>query len=125
VLANRLSANPKIRVLLVEAGDEEFRKDALNIPAMAAEHQRTYLDWNYVMEPQTTACQSFENKVSVLCYFIYLSSVKINVPSKLVLASTGHETSAHKKSLSTHRCSFQKCFCTYFIHVVPNTAESW
>jgi len=31
---------------------------------------------------------------------------------------TGHETSAHKKTLSAHRCSFQKCFCTYFIHVV-------
>jgi len=35
-----------------------------------------------------------------------------NVPSKL-------SACAHMP------CSFQKCFCTYFIHVVSNTDESW
>jgi len=42
--------------------------------------------------------------------------VAINVPSKLcVCVHTGHETSAHKKTWSAHKCSFlpKKCFCTY------------
>jgi len=30
-----------------------------------------------------------------------------------------------QKTLSAHRCSFQKCLCVYFIHVVANTVESW
>jgi len=38
-----------------------------------------------------------------------------------VHAHKSRETSAHKKTWSTHKCSFQKCFCTYFIHVIPNT----
>ena len=37
----------------------------------------------------------------------------------------GRETSAHKKTCSAHKCYFQICFCTYFIHVVPNADESW
>ena len=36
-----------------------------------------------------------------------------------------HETSAHKKTWSAHKCSFQWCPCTYFIHIVPSTDESW
>src|SRR6218665_2305731 len=55
--------------------------------------------------------------------------VHINVSSKNVFAQissyfslscahvhvhTGHETCAHKKTRSTHKCFFQKCFCTNF-----------
>ena len=40
-----------------------------------------------------------------------------------VHAHTGHETSAHKKTWSTLKSFFQKCFCTYFIHVIPNSDE--
>src|SRR6218665_4195673 len=45
----------------------------------------------------------------------FISWVRYNVPSK----HTSHETSAHKKTLSAHRCAFQKCFCTYFIVTSP------
>jgi len=52
-----------------------------------------------------------------------------NVPSKLCACARMHErtreTSAHKKTWSAHKCSLQKCVDTYFIHVVPNTNESW
>jgi len=41
-----------------------------------------------------------------------------------VCAHTRRETSAHKKTWSAHKCSFQKCFCRCFIHVVPNTYGS-
>ena len=40
-----------------------------------------------------------------------------------VCEHTGHETSAHKKTWSVMECSIQKCFCTYFIHVNPNSDE--
>lgn len=66
VLANRLSEDPNVKVLLVEAGDEVLNKDALRIPAMAMEHQRTSIDWSYTIEPQNAACQSFENKVNYI-----------------------------------------------------------
>jgi len=46
-------------------------------------------------------------------------------PPSCVRVHTSHEMNTHKKTLSTHRCFFKKCFCTYFIHVVQNTFESW
>src|SRR6218665_1328302 len=55
-------------------------------------------------------------------------SIKCNVPSKLCVcacAHTSHEMCTHKKTWSAHKCSFQKCFCTYFIHGVPNTNDFW
>src|SRR6218665_168545 len=38
---------------------------------------------------------------------------------------TGRETSAHKKTWRVHtgKCSLQKCFCLYFIHLIPNSKE--
>ena len=41
-------------------------------------------------------------------------------------AHTSRVTSAHERTYSTQKYSVQKCFCTYFIHIVPNiTEESW
>jgi len=40
-----------------------------------------------------------------------------------VRAHIGRDTSAHSKTQSTHKCSFQNVFCTYFIHVIPNADE--
>ena len=42
-----------------------------------------------------------------------------------VRAHTGRETSAHKKTWSAHRISFQKWFFTYFMHIVAYADESW
>ena len=42
-----------------------------------------------------------------------------------VRAHTGRETSAHKKTCSAQKNSFQKWFCTYFMHIVTYTDESW
>ena len=41
-----------------------------------------------------------------------------------VRAHKGREMSAHKKTWSAHKCSLKNAFCTYFIHVIPNTDES-
>ncbi len=51
VLANRLSADPGIRVLLLEAGGSD-RKMNIRIPVGFAKQFRTDLDWNYDSEPE-------------------------------------------------------------------------
>ena len=63
VLASRLSEVEGIAVLLLEAGEEPNSKNVLEIPAMSSEHQRTFMDWSYKIEPQRHACQAFDNQV--------------------------------------------------------------
>lgn len=50
VLANRLSADPAVRVLLLEAGGSD-RKMNVRIPIGFAKQFRTDLDWAYTAEP--------------------------------------------------------------------------
>jgi choline dehydrogenase-like flavoprotein len=52
VLANRLSANPQNRVLLLEAGPPD-RNPVFRIPIMAARlHMMKYGNWSFVTEPE-------------------------------------------------------------------------
>ena len=51
VLANRLSADPAVRVALVEAGGPD-RKQEIHIPAAFSKLFKTPLDWNFTTEPQ-------------------------------------------------------------------------
>src|SRR5438874_1105216 len=51
VLANRLSADPSVRVLLLEAGGSD-RSPKVKIPAAFAEQFHTKLDWDYSTEPE-------------------------------------------------------------------------
>lgn len=51
VLANRLSADPTTRVLLLEAGGDDRRQE-VTIPAAFAKLFRTEADWNYRTTPQ-------------------------------------------------------------------------
>lgn len=51
VLANRLSADPNCRVLLIEAGTGRPPKET-KIPAAFAKTFRTDIDWNHTTEPQ-------------------------------------------------------------------------
>ncbi|KAL3212938.1 hypothetical protein MRX96_035764 [Rhipicephalus microplus] len=58
VLANRLSANPSVSVLLIEAGGPE---DATtDVPLYALLHYHGPYDWNYVTEPQEHSCLSLK-----------------------------------------------------------------
>jgi hypothetical protein len=54
VLANRLSKNPKINVLLIEAGRAEIPVVS-NIPVFSTILQSTDFNYGYVSEPQTRA----------------------------------------------------------------------
>src|SRR6478752_389349 len=51
VLANRLSVNPSVRVLLLEAGGKD-RSPNIKIPAAFAKQFHTKLDWDYMTEPE-------------------------------------------------------------------------
>jgi choline dehydrogenase len=51
VLANRLSADPSIRVLLLEAGTKD-RSPNIRIPAAFAKQFHTKLDWDFSTEPE-------------------------------------------------------------------------
>jgi choline dehydrogenase len=51
VLANRLSVDPRVRVLLIEAGGPDKRSE-IHIPAAWSKTLKTEVDWNYHTEPQ-------------------------------------------------------------------------
>jgi choline dehydrogenase len=51
VLANRLSADPSVRVLLLEAGGSD-RNVNIRIPAGFPKQFKSKLDWNYTSEPE-------------------------------------------------------------------------
>jgi choline dehydrogenase len=56
VLANRLSADPTVRVALVEAGGRD-RKQEIRIPAAFSKLFRTPLDWAFETVPQANLAQ--------------------------------------------------------------------
>ena len=51
VLANRLSADPSVSVLLLEAGGKD-RSPNIKIPAAFAKQFHTKLDWDFATEPE-------------------------------------------------------------------------
>ncbi|XP_076336480.1 glucose dehydrogenase [FAD, quinone]-like [Tachypleus tridentatus] len=82
VIANRLSEDLNIRVLLLEAGGDE--NDVTDIPLLAANIQQTPLDWKYLTEPQELSCFGLKERksrwprgkvlggCSVLNYMLYI-----------------------------------------------------
>lgn len=61
VLANRLSEDPSVRVLLLEAGGSENLVS--DIPIAYQSLQQTPMDWAYATEPQEAACFGHKEKV--------------------------------------------------------------
>src|SRR5215208_56166 len=51
VLANRLSEDPDVRVLLIEAGGRDTHPN-IKIPAAFANQFHTKLDWDFATEPE-------------------------------------------------------------------------
>ena len=62
-MANRLSEDPAVKVLLLEAGGSE--NIFSDIPIAAATLQMTPIDWAYQTEPQEAACFGLINRVRV------------------------------------------------------------
>lgn len=75
VLANRLSENPKWKILLLEAGKPEtFAHD---IPALAAYFQSTESNWNYLSERNDRFCLG--NLMNRWIFFIFNQSYFISL----------------------------------------------
>lgn len=69
VVANRLTENPKVNVLLLEAGPDE--NEITDVPSLAAYLQLSNLDWAYKTEPSNLACLGMVNNrwfVAETCY---------------------------------------------------------
>ncbi|XP_072140224.1 glucose dehydrogenase [FAD, quinone]-like [Dermacentor andersoni] len=64
VVANRLSANSSIKVLLLEAGDNETPD--LLVPFFAPFAAKPSNTWMYTTIPQNNSCLSFPGKVAVM-----------------------------------------------------------
>jgi hypothetical protein len=62
VLANRLSEDPTVRVLLIEAGGSE--NIISDIPIAYQSLQQTPMDWAYQTEPQEAACFGLKERVN-------------------------------------------------------------
>jgi len=76
VLANRLSEDPDIRVLVLEAGGEESAFPNVDIPLLSTFLRYKEYDWNYYTEPQAQAFLGFKNKVYVTCHMSFISLLR-------------------------------------------------
>lgn len=63
VIANRLSSNPHVRVLLLEAGGSE--SVVSDIPQTVIMLQGTPIDWQYKTVPQKHACLGLKGRRSI------------------------------------------------------------
>ena len=61
VLANRLSEDPKVRVLLLEAGADDDDMMEIAIPAAATVLQRKPVDWQFRTTNQNNTHQRIHN----------------------------------------------------------------
>lgn len=72
VLANRLSANENVRVLLLEAGDDRTEQSKFDIPYEALSQQASdEVSWNDSTVPQTAACKAMNDQV-------FISALQLN-----------------------------------------------
>lgn len=71
VLAARLSENPHVKVLVIEAGGNE--NIISDIPVAYQHLQRSHLDWQYLTESQEAACYGMNERVCILLIdFFYI-----------------------------------------------------
>lgn len=62
ILASRLSEDPNLSVLLIEAGVS--KPSLLDIPALGPLSQLSDLDWQYTTIPQKHSCFGLKNNVN-------------------------------------------------------------
>ena len=67
VLANRLSADSDVTVLLIEAGPDDRGREDIAVPAAAPTLQHTDVDWDYVTVPQD-GLEGFQDRARLLFY---------------------------------------------------------
>ncbi|KAK0039969.1 glucose dehydrogenase [FAD quinone] [Biomphalaria pfeifferi] len=65
LLAGRLSEDPDVTVLLLEAGPDDTRNTLIDIPLLAGLIWRTPLDWEYYSETSSDTMKQLRNGVSL------------------------------------------------------------
>jgi choline dehydrogenase len=65
VLANRLSENGKLSVLLLEAGKNDVGNYIFDIPGYTDKAVRTHADWGYLTVPQKYAYKAYNKEVKM------------------------------------------------------------
>lgn len=76
VMANRLSEDSSLKVLLLEAGGSENLFS--DIPIAAATLQMTPIDWAYQTEPQEASCFGLINRVRNISNIVFFSHTTHN-----------------------------------------------
>ena len=72
VLAARLSENPDVSVLVLEAGKEENEVWYSHVPGHVAHLQLGPLDWHFQTTPQENACLGNTKRVNRFCFIFFL-----------------------------------------------------
>ena len=63
-VAARLSEDPSVNVLVLEAGPAEYPDS--DTPSNYGLIQLTEIDWNFSPEPETHCCESFKDRVKTI-----------------------------------------------------------
>ena len=66
VIANRLSEDEDVSVLLLEAGESEFGNDDIRIPQKSGATQKASVDWNYHTLPQKNSHLAMNDRVIIV-----------------------------------------------------------
>lgn len=64
VLASRLTEDEDVEVLLIEAGGDESRNEAVDVPLFSDQVRGSHADWSYRTVPQRYACKGHVDQVS-------------------------------------------------------------
>ncbi|CAG0922072.1 unnamed protein product [Notodromas monacha] len=101
VVASRLSEDPNVNVLLLEAGVNDIDEPLSELPIMVQFLQRSKIDWQFRTEPEDGVCQNMVDKrckwprgkvlggSSVLNYMIYVRGNRKDYDHWAALGNTG------------------------------------
>jgi choline dehydrogenase-like flavoprotein len=68
IIANRLSEDEDVNVLLIEAGGSELSNDNIRVPLYAASLQMSNEDWAYYTVPQKHSQWAMNEQVLIINY---------------------------------------------------------
>eukprot|EP00743_Colponemidia_sp_Colp-15_P001154 GILK01001267.1.p1 GENE.GILK01001267.1~~GILK01001267.1.p1 ORF type:complete len:635 (+),score=58.31 GILK01001267.1:58-1905(+) len=101
VVAARLSENPVVSVLLLEAGPDDSGMSEVSIPAACADVQRTIRDWSFKTTPQTKNMKGMKGRQcawprgkmlggsSSINYMLYVRGNKVDYDEWSALGNPG------------------------------------
>lgn len=97
VIASRLSEDPTVSVLLVEAGGSELNNDNIRVPLMVGALQGSNEDWGYYSIPQKYSHKAMNDQVpyfatSYASSKLYISATLSTIPCPFRQISTVHRT---------------------------------